>query len=225
MKLGNISKMAFAGALGLFAGQSMEANVVDGVPNLLSNPGFESGDFSGWTPSGSQAYEGVSGTFATTPYSGSYSAFFGAMDSYNVISQTINTVAGDTYNLSFALFNLGGAASDAFVDWGGAKVWELQSTSAFGWTEFGIEFTANSSSTEVSFSFEQDPSYYNLDNTSLVDLTANPLVNPILNSDTTNPPVSQGDSVPDQGVGIWAAAATLLGLCALAGYRRHQKAA
>jgi hypothetical protein len=219
MKLGNLSKMAFAGAVGLFASQSMEAQ------NLLANPGFEAGNFSGWTLSGSTAFEGVSSTFATAPYTGSYSAFFGAVGGYNIISQTINTVAGDTYNLSFAMDNSGGAYSEAFVNWGSAQVWDIQPTGTFGWNQFGLVLTATGSSTTVSFGFEQVPSYFNLDNTSLVDLTANPSVNPITTTTVGGGIISNADPVPDQAVGIWATAATLLGLCALAGYRRHQQAA
>ena len=183
MKLGNLNKMAFAGALGLFASQSMEAQ------NLLANPGFETGDFSGWTLSGSTAFEGVSSTFATTPNSGSYSAFFGAVGGYNIISQTINTVIGDTYNLSFALDNSGGPYSEAYVDWGGAQVWDIQPAGTFGWNQLGLTVTATGSSTTVSFGFEQVPSYFNLDDTSLVDLTANSSVTPIINTTVVDPPL------------------------------------
>jgi len=221
MILGKLGKRAFAGVLGLLAGQSVQAH------NLLANPGFETGDFSGWILSGSTAFEGVSSTFATTPNSGSYSAFFGAMGSYNLISQTINTVAGDSYNLSFFLDNSGGPYSEAFADWGGTLVWDVQPVATFGWNQFGVVLTATSASTTVTFGFEQVPSYFNLDDTSLVDLTANPSVVPITKTtiagDGPNP-LDDG-KVPDQGAGLWATAATLLGLCAVAGFRRHQRAA
>ena len=139
MKLGILSGIAFAATLGLLAGQSASAQ------DLLVNPGFETGDFTGWSLSGSTAFEGVSSTFATTPYSGSFSAFFGAVGSYNIISQTIATTVGDQYNISFALDNSGGPYSEAFVNWGGNQVWDIQPTSTFGWTVFGWnEFTFRS---------------------------------------------------------------------------------
>lgn len=168
MIFGNLTKMAFAGALGVLASQSVQAQ------NLLANHGFETGDLSGWTLSGSTSFEGVSSTFATTPNSGSYSAFFGAVGTYNLISQTINTVVGDTYNLSFFLDNSGGPFSEAYAQWGGTQVWDVQPAGTFGWNQFGVVLSATSASTTVTFGFEQVPSYFNLDDTSLVDLTANP---------------------------------------------------
>jgi len=226
MRLGNVCKMAFAGMLGLFASQSVEGQ------NLLANPGFETGNFSGWTLSGSTAFEGVSTSFATTPHSGSYSAFFGAIGSYNIVSQTLSTTVGDQYNISFALDNSGGPYSEAFVDWGGTKVWDVQPSGTFGWNELGFNEVATSTSTTISFGFEQVPSYFNLDDTSVVDITPHPLVNP--GNEPPFVPVikttilddgSPVGKVPDQGVGLWASAATLLGLCAVAGYRRRQQTA
>lgn len=226
MKLGNISKIAFAGMLGLLASQSVEGQ------NLLANPGFETGNFSGWTLSGSTAFEGVSTSFASTPNSGSYSAFFGAVGSYNIISQTISTTVGDQYNISFALDNSGGPYSEAFVNWAGTQVWDVQPSGTFGWNELGFNEVATSTSTTISFGFEQVPSYFNLDDTSVVDITPQPGGTtgneppfvPVINT-TISDPSGLVVKVPDQGVGLWASAATLLGLCAVAGYRRRQQTA
>jgi hypothetical protein len=226
MKLVKITGIACAGLLGLLASQSAEGQ------NLLANPGFETGDFSGWTLSGSTAFEGVSTSFASAPNSGSYSAFFGAVGSYNIISQTIATTVGDSYNVSFALDNSGGPYSEAFVDWGGSQVWDVQPTGTFGWTVFGWDETATSTSTTIAFGFEQVPSYFNLDDTSVVDLTPHTVITsgdgpPIVSVQNTGnfaPPIPDPPKVPDQGAGFWAAAATLLGLCAVAGHRRLRTA-
>jgi hypothetical protein len=229
MTIGNVTWIAFAGMLGSFANQTAQAQ------NLLANAGFETGNFQGWTLSGSTAFEGVSSTFATTPNSGSYSAFFGAVGSYNIISQTIATTVGDTYNISFALENSGGPYSEAFVDWDGAQVWDVQPSGTFGWNILGWNEVATSASTTISFGFEQDPSYFNLDDTSVVDITPHPLVAPAPGDNTPPPSVinttisDDGDTVgkdppaPDQGVGLWTSAATLLGLCAVAGYGRRPR--
>lgn len=217
--------MVLAATLGLFAGQSANAQ------NLLVNPGFETGNFAGWSLSGSTAYEGVSSTFATTPYAGSYSAFFGAVGSYNVISQTFATTPGDVYNVSFALDNSGGPFSEANLSWGGSQVWDLKPSSTFGWTEFGLNEQATGSSITVSIGFEQVPSYFNLDNTSVVDLTQNSSFVPVLNTADIGAPIpdpTKPDSVtvtPDQGVGLLVSAVTLLGLCAVAGYRSRRQTA
>ncbi|MGA2544490.1 MAG: hypothetical protein ABSG78_23315 [Verrucomicrobiota bacterium] len=224
MKLGIMSGIACAGMVSLLVSQSVQGQ------NLLANPGFETGDFTGWTLSGSTAFEGVSTSFATTPSSGSYSAFFGAVGSYNIISQTISTAVGDKYNISFALDNSGGPYSEAFVDWGGTQVWDVQPSGTFGWNVLGFNEVATGTSTTISFGFEQVPSYFNLDNTAVVDIT-NPNVTPgnappfvpVLNTTITDE-ITPNDKVPDQPVGLWATAATLLGLCAVAGCRRRQQA-
>ena len=72
--------------------------------------------------------------------------------------------------------------------------------------------------TTVSFAFRQDPSWFNFDDASVVDVSQ-------LDVPFTNTTITIAPSVPDQGVGIWTTAATLLGMCALAGYRRRQVAA
>jgi len=229
MKLGNTTWIALGSMLGLVASQTAQGQ------NLLVNPGFETGSFDGWTLSGSSAFEGVSTSFASAPNSGSYSAFFGAVGSYNLLSQTIATTVGDTYNLSFALDNSGGPYSEAFVQWGGTQVWDIQPSGTFGWTQLGWNEVATSASTTITFGFQQVPSYFNLDDTSVVDLTPHPQAAPppenqppyvpVINTTELAPPIADPPKVPDQGVGLWASAATLLGLCAVAGYRRREQTA
>ena len=219
MRFGYLIEAAAVGVVGLMACPVLQAQ------NLLSNPGFETGNFSGWTLSGSTAFEGVSPSFATVPNSGAYSAFFGAVGTYNIISQTISTTPGDIYNLSFFLDNSGGPYSEAFVDWGGTQVWDVQPSHTFGWNQFGVELTATGASTTVSFGFEQVPSYFNLDDTSLIDLSANPSVTPYVKTTIIDDGPDGDQKVPDHGLGIWVTTATFLGLCAVAGLRRHRQAA
>jgi len=219
MKIEMLRGIALIATLGVIERQTATAQ------NLLVNPGFETGNFAGWTLSGSTAFEGVSSSFATTPYTGSYSAFFGAVNTYNIISQTFATTAGDQYNISFALDNSGGPYSEVDVDWGGKQVWDIQPTGTFGWTVFGFDELATGSSTTVSFAFRQDPSYFNLDDTSVVDLTGNTAFTAVDNISTLAPPIPDPNKpayVPDHGAGFWTAAATLLGLCAVAGSQSRQ---
>lgn len=214
MKLVRVCVAALALGACSFAGQLAKGQ------NLLANPGFESGNFSGWTLSGSKAFEGVSPTFASLPESGSYSAFFGAVGAYNIISQDIPTTPGDTYDVTFWLDNSGGPFADAYLDWDSTTVLNIAPTAKFGWMEFGADVVATGTSTVVSFGFDQDPSYFNLDDTSVVQVSSGAGFQnyggyPI--SPQPNDP-----KVPDQGAGLGVTAATLLGVCAAAGYRRRQ---
>ncbi len=219
MRLDRFIGVGCVGMLGSLAGYSALGQ------NLLVNPGFETGTFSGWTQSGSTAFEGVSTSFASTPASGSYSAFFGAVGAYNVISQTLTTTPGDTYDISFALDNSGGPYSEMFVEWGGVQVFDIQPQASFGWTSFGWNQPALGATTTISFGFEQVPSYFNLDDASVVDLTHHdPDQTPVDIQQTDVPGGDNGpQKVPDHG-SSWTAAATLLGLCAFAKYRRREQA-
>jgi hypothetical protein len=209
----HIFGVAIVGMFGLLAGQSALAVVAVG-PNLLNNPGFETGDFSGWSVAGIQDYDGVSDSLAIKPHSGGYSAYFGAVGDFNQIYQNIATTPGDSYDISFWLANniplngSPGISSEAYVDWGRGQLpgSDLLTTSTFGWTYYSYTATATSSTTQVLFAFEEDPAYFNLDDTSVRDLTFH-------------------SNIPDQPVGLWMTAATLLGLCAVAGSRRRQEVA
>lgn len=66
--------------------------------NLVVNGGFETGDFSGWTLLSPSALTSVG---FDDPHSGIFSAGFGSVTSTDQLSQTLSTVAGQKYNVSF----------------------------------------------------------------------------------------------------------------------------
>jgi hypothetical protein len=92
---------------------------------LLTNGGFETGDFTSWTycnPAGA-AYPGTlkktSDNFvahgqAYAAHSGIYYYLDGAVGSDDYVSQTFSTVIGATYNISFWLFNHGFSSNSDF---------------------------------------------------------------------------------------------------------------
>ena len=83
---------------------------------LVTNGGFES-DFTGWLLSGSADYAGVGGGMVN---SGANAAYFGPVGATASISQVLNTVAGQSYDVSFYLQNSGAGTNsfDAFFGFG-----------------------------------------------------------------------------------------------------------
>jgi hypothetical protein len=78
--------------------------------NLVVNPGFETGDLTGYTTTGNfTIYDGVTGNNAYAPHSGSYQLELGNYPGQGVagVSQTISTVAGQAYDFSFYFGNDG----------------------------------------------------------------------------------------------------------------------
>jgi hypothetical protein len=81
--------------------------------NLVANPGFETGDFTGWTVTGNGI--GIDTVF---PNTGNFDAFFGALTTDSnpgVLSQILATRAGQSYTLSFTILDEAGFSGDTFT--------------------------------------------------------------------------------------------------------------
>ena len=92
--------------------------------NLIFNPGFETGDFTGWTVTSAASGSNL-GVGAFAAHSGIYFASFGAtLADLDAISQAFATVPGTLYHLSFWLAN--GFDNNEFrVTFGGVVVLDL----------------------------------------------------------------------------------------------------
>jgi hypothetical protein len=65
--------------------------------NLVANPGFETGDFTGWDVTGALAY-----VTTDSPHTGSYAAIFGdSSPQEDTLAQTLTTQPGAWYQVSF----------------------------------------------------------------------------------------------------------------------------
>ncbi|MFN5857244.1 MAG: DUF642 domain-containing protein [Pseudanabaenaceae cyanobacterium] len=138
--------------------------------NLVTNGDFNTGNFSGWTKSGNLSLLDVISNTNNLP-GGSYHARFGSTGSPGIISQTLNTIAGRSYTLSFFLRESGsGANRSSVVSVGGNTLFSfLPPANNVPWTSYSSNFTATSASTLLSFSFRNDPSFTRLDNVSVTE--------------------------------------------------------
>ncbi len=138
----------------------------------VNNGSFETGDFTGWTVSGDTGFVGVCdastcpGGFA--PEDGNFAAYFGPVGDMATISQSIATTPGDQYSLSFYLANpVGGTPNFFSVTFGNSSFSFSNFGVAFGWQQFTLSTVATSNQTNLSFTFQNDPAYWFLDNVSV----------------------------------------------------------
>jgi len=175
--------------VGLLGGQWAKADSCNGVSaanNLIQNCAFSSGDFTSWSGSAtSSPYDNVTvfdGAAANpNPYVGLYEADLGDFDSTGTLSQTFATIAGDTYNIEFALQNdtsAGGGYNNSFEAEFGSDVLSsvTEAPAGTGWTlETYIGVLATGSSTTLTFTDENDAGYWDLDS---VSVAATPAATP-----------------------------------------------
>jgi hypothetical protein len=116
-------------ALGLLSvSQAKPASICDSTSgNVVTNCGFESGSFSGWSVTGN-LQGGIGGDYVgvdnSNPNSGTYEAYFGAQSAFllngsgskygppTTLSQTVAALPGQYYEISFYLDNEGCSVTD-----------------------------------------------------------------------------------------------------------------
>jgi hypothetical protein len=143
------------------------------VGNLVSNCGFETGDFTSWTLTGNDApgelnnLYGVEGTDpinSIAPNSGASQAFFADLDANaTTLSQTLGTTPGTTYTLAFYLAQdtaTGGGQSpysnEVIVNFDGATLASLSDVPVEGYTLYTYSGLASGGSTVLSLTMGND---------------------------------------------------------------------
>src|SRR5438874_10116435 len=141
VKHGFYSILALVSLLGLGITQSARAN-------LITNGGFETGDFTGWNVTGEASVEGE--VFGIPPHSGNFQAFVFT----GALHQSVATTPGASYTISFLLAYSGVPLFTSFsVSWGGVTIYNLSNEPHFDYREITFNVTASDSSTELLFQF------------------------------------------------------------------------
>jgi VCBS repeat-containing protein len=155
---------------GVVAGSMTE----DAGPSIFVNGGFEAGNLSGWTENdpGNQIqaqFLALGGEF------GNYAAQLGAPGGLGTetLSQTVATTPGQHYIVSFSVTGDPESSSNVFREsWNGAdplhsQVFTLSDNQSAGFTHYSFEVVATLSSTELSFTYNDDGNSLYLDNVSV----------------------------------------------------------
>ena len=152
---------------------SLAAPVADGPgAGLVTNGGFETGDFTGWTQSGNTGFSGVS---TSQPHTGTFAAFFGPVGSNGFISQNLTTTVGNLYDLAFWLENDGTVPNHFEVSWAGGVLDSIDNGAAMAYTLYTFPgLGAISASTELKFGFRNDSAFWRLDDVSVVPHVVKP---------------------------------------------------
>jgi hypothetical protein len=155
---------------GAAPGFASTASICDGVAgNLVSNCGFETGDFSDWNvlnDDGNTLVEGSS--FPDGVNSGNFFAALGdEAATPTTVEQTFADTPGSTLTFSFYLYS-DGQANDFTAEFDGTTLLSLPDASAAGYTEYSFTVTGTGSDT-ISFSVQDAPGFDGLDDVVVVD--------------------------------------------------------
>lgn len=169
---------------------NLNDNVAQSVPvtltvDLAQNGGFETGDFTDWTltgPSDANSANFVTNTAfgAFPPNSGNYLFLFGEGEE-NVahLTQTIQTVPGQLYQISFWVNCDDETPNEFMLNWNGQTLFTNQlTTDNFTqnvWSNFQFTVTATSNNTVIDFGAGNDNNYTALDDVSVQPFVVPPL--------------------------------------------------
>ena len=132
--------------------------------NIVSNGGFETGDFRGWSLN-------ATGTFVTNRlgyvHSGLRGALLGQESFSGSLEQTLPTLAGQTYQISLWLDNpknIKGVSPNEFsVSWEGTPIYYRADVPTTNWFNLQFTVTATGNGSLLQLSFRDDPFYLGLD--------------------------------------------------------------
>jgi hypothetical protein len=146
------------------------------VDSALQNGGFETGDFTFWSTSGNFQDSYVT---SGSPYvhSGTFGAELGPIGSLGYLSQSVATMPGNLYVISCWLYCDGSIPNEFSVAWNGTTLFDQVDMPYFNWNNIQLLVTAPASSPQLQFGFQNDGSWFGLD-----DIVVVPFAPPALQS-------------------------------------------
>jgi subtilase family serine protease len=196
LAIGNYSASLWFSNQTTHVAQPLQFYLTVSPPELIQNGGFETGDFTSWTVNNNDGYNYVDNGTLThnliSPHSGSWFAAFGqySADGLCTISQTVPTVAGNSYLISFwwesVDFGFGTVPNEFQVVWNGITQLDQVNSGVFGWTNLRYLLTATSSSTTLLFGFADDNAFLVLDDVSVIPAQLPMLQTPVKTANSVN---------------------------------------
>jgi hypothetical protein len=158
---------------------SLDDVTVASANNLVLNGSFETGNQNFWTLTGAPSGSEFAVSSGSQVHSGNYAAEFGAVASQDdALSQTLATVNGATYDLTFWLANTDSGAQNHFeAEWDGHSLLNLINASIFGYTEYSFSVTGTGDDL-ISFLGYNTADFYFLDSVSVVETAGPPVPEP-----------------------------------------------
>jgi hypothetical protein len=136
--------------------------------NIVANGGFETGDFTGWNLAATSTQVGKDKGLV---HSGHYGAELGQVSTLGYLSQTVPTIAGQTYLLSLWIDNpnnsIGATPNEFIVQWEGSTITNIVDLPFSKWINLQFVVTAANAGSLLQFGFQDEPAYLGLDDISL----------------------------------------------------------